>query len=104
MKPFAHNTDLSEQQRNYNYRICKARIVTEIAFGRLKARWRWLLKRNEMLVENIPNVITAACVLHNICEIHHDHFNDSCYKTLMSMPSISSIAKQGHSHWACPRH
>jgi len=51
--------------------------VTKIAFGRLKARWRRLLKRNEMLVENIPNVITAACVLHNICEVHHDHFNYS---------------------------
>ena len=41
----------------------------------LKARWRRLLKRNEMCVENVPNVITAACVLHNICETHHEHFN-----------------------------
>ena len=77
MKPFAHNTYLNEQQQNYNYRVCRARIVTEILFGRLKARWRRLLKRNDMHVENIPNVIAAACVLHNICEVHHEHFNDS---------------------------
>ena len=24
---------------------------------------------------NVPHVIAAACVLHNICELHHEHFN-----------------------------
>ena len=61
--------------------MCRARIVSEIAFGRLKARWRRLLKRNDMSIENIPNVITAACVLHNICEIYREHFNDAWLQT-----------------------
>ena len=30
-----------------------------------------------MNVNNIPDVITAACILHNICEVHGEHFNDS---------------------------
>ena len=33
MKPFAHNSDLTACQQNYYYRICRARIVTENAFG-----------------------------------------------------------------------
>ena len=37
---------------------------------------RRLLKRNDMNINNIPHVITAAYVLHNICEIHREHFND----------------------------
>ena len=37
MKPFAHNSSLTESQQNFNYRICRARIVTENAFGCLKA-------------------------------------------------------------------
>ena len=77
MKPFPHNTILTTQQRNYNYQVCRARIVTEIAYGHLKARWRRLLKRNDMNIDNIPHVITAACILHNICEVHHEHFNDA---------------------------
>ena len=77
MKPFAHNSDLTACQRNYNYRICRARIVVENAFGRLKARWRRVLKRNDMHTDNIPHMIAAACVLHNICEVHHEHFNDA---------------------------
>ena len=28
-------------------------------------------------MHNIPVVAAAACVLHNIYEIHHDQFNDA---------------------------
>ena len=75
MKPFPHNTELPAQQRNYNYQVCRAQIVTEIAYGCLKIIWRHLLKRNDMNIDNIPDVITATCVLHNICEVHHERFN-----------------------------
>ena len=68
---------LSRSQKTYNYRLCRGRVVVELAFGRLKARWRRLLKRNDMLMTNVPtNVIAACCTLHNICEIHGDEFND----------------------------
>ena len=44
----------------------------ENAFGRLKARWRRLMKKNEMRIVNVPTVIAACCVLHNVCQIHGD--------------------------------
>lgn len=31
------------------------------------------MKQND---DNIPNIITACCVLHNICQIHGDVFNE----------------------------
>ena len=77
MKPFAYNSDITACQRNYNYRICRARIVVENAFGQLKARWRHVMRRNDIHTDNIPHVIAATCVLHNICEVHHEHFNDT---------------------------
>lgn len=77
MKPFSQNAAATHQYRTFNYRISRARIVVENAFGRLKARWRRLFKRNDMLVKNIPTVITAACVLHNMCEVHGETFNES---------------------------
>ena len=87
MKPFTQpNVDTAEK-RAYNYRICRGRIVVEIAFGRLKARWRRLMKRNDMIVRNVPNVIAAACVLHNMCEIHGDTFDESWATTESDDPS-----------------
>ena len=77
VKPFNFNSSLTAKQKHFNYRLSRARIVVENAFGRLKARWRRLMKRNDMSTEHIPTVITACCILHNICEIHGEYFNDS---------------------------
>ena len=77
MKPFPHNSNLSTAQRNYNYHQSRARIVVENTFGRLKARWRRLLKRLDMSVDTIPIVVTACCILNNLCEVHGDTFRES---------------------------
>ena len=49
-------------------------MVVENAFGRLKGRWRCLLKRMDFMLENVPNVVAACVILHNICEVFGDHF------------------------------
>jgi hypothetical protein len=41
MKPFTHSV-LIEKQRYFNYRLSRARMVTEGAYGQLKGRWRVL--------------------------------------------------------------
>jgi len=30
-----------------------------------------------MLIKNVPIVVSAACVLHNMCEIHGETFDES---------------------------
>ena len=55
MKPFS-----------FNYRLSRAQIVVENAFGHLKVRWR---QRNDMITEHIPIVISACCILHNVYEM-----------------------------------
>lgn len=77
MKPFPHGSTLTQGQKNFNYHLSRARIVVENAYGRLKARWRRLCKSNDMNIQNIPTVITACCILHNVCEVHGDRFNES---------------------------
>ena len=48
-------------------------MVIENAFGRLKGRWRCLLKRLDFKLENVPHVVAACVVLHNMCEMFGDH-------------------------------
>ena len=77
MKPFPHNSSLSAEQRTFNYHICRARIVVENVFGRLKARWRRVSKRLDADIDNIPTIITACCILHNMCEVYGELFVDN---------------------------
>ena len=49
-------------------------MVVENAFGRLKGRWRCLLKRMDFKLENVPHAVSVCIVLHNMCELYGDNF------------------------------
>ena len=66
MKPFT-NAVLTPQQQYFNYRLSRARMVTEEAYGELKGRWRVLLRRCESTQEEVRDNTLACIVLHNIC-------------------------------------
>ncbi|CAM5169330.1 unnamed protein product [Eretmochelys imbricata] len=72
MKPYTGSLDSSQEL--FNYRLSKCKMVVQCAFGRLKARWCSLLTRLDLSKTNIPTVITACCVLHNICESKGEMF------------------------------
>ena len=59
MKPFTHAV-LSEKQRHFNYRLSRARMVTEGAYGQLKGRWRGLPRKCESDSENIRRFALAC--------------------------------------------
>ena len=75
MKPFS-DAGLTAKQRKFNYQLSCARVAVENAFGRLKGRWRSLMKRNDTDIKFLPTMVTACCILHNLCEIHGDLFED----------------------------
>ena len=81
MKPFADNGGLTPDARTFNYRLSRARIVIDYALGRLKGRWCCLLKRTDIDLKNVPNVIATCVILHNICEMHKEQFTDKWLDT-----------------------
>ena len=76
MKAFPDNGRLSCEQKVFNYRLSRARVVVEHSYGRLKGRWRCLLKRLDIDVRDVSELVAACCVVHNICEVHGDAFDD----------------------------
>ncbi|XP_063818102.1 uncharacterized protein LOC135056626 [Pseudophryne corroboree] len=74
IKGFTQHLPLSPEQVNFTHTLSSARMVVEDAFGRLKGRWRCLLKRNDIAITLVPDVVAACCIFHNFCEIQKEHF------------------------------
>ena len=97
MKPFSDLGRLTREQQRFNYCLSRARVVVECAFGRLKGRWRCLLKRNDSHLSFVPTIVTTCCVLHNLCEVHGDGFDDDwmCAEEVASHSTHSSSTTIG---------
>ncbi|KAL2926408.1 Protein ANTAGONIST OF LIKE HETEROCHROMATIN PROTEIN 1 [Bienertia sinuspersici] len=61
--------NLTWTQHAFNEKISEIQTVAKDAFARLKGRWCCLQKRTEVKLQELPVVLGACCVLHNICEM-----------------------------------
>ena len=89
-KAYPNNGHLSLEQKWFNHRLSKARVVVEHGYGRLKWRWICLLKRLDVDVSDVPEVVTACCVLHNICKVHGEEFSEELLEGTESQESECS--------------
>jgi hypothetical protein len=67
--PYPNSESLSNRnKRLFNKMLSASRVSIERAFGLLVARWRFLAYHIYLLDQiDINDVISACCVLHNIC-------------------------------------
>ena len=73
--PFkGHKDGLSREQYHWNFAQSSTRMCIERAFGMLKGRWRVLLKRVDVHLRNVPDLVSTCLVLHNMCIIFGDNF------------------------------
>jgi hypothetical protein len=71
--PYRQHANITPGERRFNIRLSKARQVIERAFALLKGRFGRLFYLSYMQsIENIPMVIIASCILHNICIFEGD--------------------------------
>ena len=66
MKPYT-NAVLTKEQRYFNYRLSRARMIVEGAYGQLKGRWRFLLRKSESNFQETKLAVLSCMILHNIC-------------------------------------
>ena len=76
LKPYRETTSSTDEEKHFNYRLSRARMVVENAFGRLKGRFRILMKRNDCDIETTLTMVAACVVLHNICEMSGDAYDE----------------------------
>ncbi|KAI6186070.1 hypothetical protein M3Y98_00092900 [Aphelenchoides besseyi] len=90
MKPYG-GRNLTDENQRFNYRISRARITIERAFGVLTARWRVLLKPIEMKAENIDNVIWSTVALHNIISVEFSSVDNN----LQQLMPLTQLVRSG---------
>ena len=66
MKPYGA-ANLTPEEGYFNYRLSRARMITERAYGQLKSRWRVLFRKLECRPGSVKLAALACIVLHNIC-------------------------------------
>lgn len=76
MKPFETKLKMPIIEKNFNYRLSSARMTIENSFGRLKARWRVLLRKPDVHVDTMREIIHACILLHNFCEKRKEQVSD----------------------------
>ena len=67
VKPYQNVPNLERSNIRFSTILSKARVVVERPFGILKGRWRCLRKELEVDTNNVPKIVVACCILHNIC-------------------------------------
>ena len=71
------NGGSTAQEQYFGLSLCRARMVIECAFGRLKARFGALRRAMDIDLDDLPFVIYACFVLHNCCEASKDRVDDN---------------------------
>lgn len=78
--PFRDNGRLTEEHKLFNFKLSSTRMVIEHTFGLLKGRFRRLLYFENLSIYLIVKCVMAACVLHNMCILENDVFDE--YETI----------------------
>ena len=65
-------TTLSGKETNWNFIQSSMRMCVERAFGIFKGEWRLIMKRPEVPLKNMPDIVASCIVLHNICIVNNE--------------------------------
>ncbi|KAF5281740.1 hypothetical protein FQR65_LT14580 [Abscondita terminalis] len=71
-----HSNNINADEDKFNNRLNSARLVVECAFGRLKSRWRTLLKRVDVHYTFVPKIVATCSTLHNLIEVMRGKFSN----------------------------
>ncbi|KAJ7958383.1 Harbinger transposase-derived nuclease [Quillaja saponaria] len=89
--PYTQN-NLTWTQHAFNEKIGEIQTVAKDAFARLKGRWCCLQKRTEVKLQDLPVVLGACCVLHNICELRNEEMDHELRFELIDDEMVPEVA------------
>lgn len=64
------------KEANSNFIQSSTRMCVERAFGILKGRWRLIMKRLEIPLKNMPDIVATCIILHNLCIVNNESIEE----------------------------
>jgi len=95
LTPYRDYGNLTDSERNFNYKLSATRVKIENAFGLLKQRFRQLQRTEFLSVIKISQFIVSCCVLHNFCLMNDDDWIENIeieHNTNIANNEATSIA------------
>ncbi|XP_051167341.1 putative nuclease HARBI1 [Leptopilina boulardi] len=99
--PYRYYGNMSQEQKHFNKKLSQSRVKIENVFGLLKVRFRQLQKLDFLTVKKMSQFIMACYVLHNLCILNEDEWDDYIKVTmikisilLMRMKILMKITKK----------
>lgn len=86
----------SLEEENFNEHVKLACNHAKNIFSRLQKRWIILSNRCFMHIENVPKVILACCIVHNIAEMHYDNTVDQLDNNVNTEKQPVSVSDQSY--------
>lgn len=66
LRPYPrHQLDIDDTKKQYNYRHCRARRVSENAFGILSQKFRIFHRKLQLNPEHVDKIVLTTCILQN---------------------------------------
>ncbi|XP_060758370.1 putative nuclease HARBI1 [Neoarius graeffei] len=97
MKEYS-NGGSTPQEQYFGLCLCRARMVIECAFGRLKARFASLRRAMDINLSDLPYVIYACFALHNYCEENSETMDEHCVESAVQCDQEVQPSTQSNSY------
>lgn len=100
MRPYPANQTINDERKKvFNYRLSRARRVSENAFGILARRFRIYERRLSLIPEHVNIVVAATCCLHNFLRNSttywsEDDLRETVDEGLIDLPQLGGNASQ----------
>ncbi|VEN60179.1 unnamed protein product [Callosobruchus maculatus] len=99
MRPYPGNQLRGDEKKKiYNYRLSRARNVSEDGFGILTKKFRLYQRRLELTPEHLDSVVLATCCLHNFLRDDSEvMFRELCEEEIGENSVVHAITRIGGS-------
>ena len=94
LTPYKEVVAFTVQQEQYNKAVSSTRVIVELAFGKMKCRWRCLNGLRVRDLYDADEYCFTCCVLHNWCILQNDDIMEEWMRVQSAVNALQALESQ----------